>query len=303
MLKNILENFVFNPDKTIYNDPSSINISFENIFLSNSEDNSSSIFNKYHGWFIENNNDFNKELSNFVVLYFHGNAGNISTRINFIKKLYLTGFSIMIFDYPGFGLSDGYPNEESCINCAHLFYNFLHNTKKYSKKKIIFYGESIGGSIASSLALKTNIKYLILHSTFTNISLIIKQFIYIPSIIIEQIGFNTIDNLKKRYKLNIIEIKKSFKNTNLNNNINNSNENSNLHITNENNLVEENKRKKDNHFKLKTLVIHSKEDELIPYIHAINLSKYCTDFYECEGKHSSPKINKEFLDKIIDFII
>ncbi len=297
MLKNILENFVFNPDKTIYKEPSSYNLPFENIFLSNQNEHSSSIFNKYHGWFIENKADFNKELSNFVVLYFHGNAGNISTRINFVQKLYLTGLSVLIFDYPGFGLSDGYPNEESCIEVANLFYKFLHNTKKYSKKKIIFYGESIGGSIATSLAIKTKVKYLILHSTFTNISLIIKQFIYLPSLIIEQIGFNTIDNLKKRYKLNMIEYKKSL-------NSKKNEEKDENYENHENHENYENDEKKENiDFKLKTLVIHSKEDELIPYIHGINLSKYCTDFYECEGKHSSPKINKEFLDKIINFII
>ncbi len=285
MLKNILENFVFNPDKTIYNDPSSLNLSFEDIFLNNNSLNSSSIYNKYHGWLIENNS---KHLfSKYIILYFHGNAGNISTRLNMINKLFSLGFSVMIFDYPGFGLSEGYPNEESCLEVSELFYKYLHENKKYSKKNIIFYGESIGGSIATTLSVKTKIKYLILHSTFSNISLIIKQFIYIPSIILDKIGFNTIDSLKKRYKLNILKINKNI------------NENSDK-IENEDNKTLLNKINKE--LKLKTLIIHSKEDELIPFFHALEMSKYSTDFYECEGKHSSPKINKEFLEKIIKFI-
>jgi esterase/lipase len=193
----------------------------------------------------------------------------------------------MIFDYPGFGLSEGYPNEESCLEVSELFYKYLHENKKYSKKNIIFYGESIGGSIATTLSVKTKIKYLILHSTFSNISLIIKQFIYIPSIVLDKIGFNTIDSLKKRYKLNILKINKNI------------NENSDK-IENEDNKTLLNKKNKE--LKLKTLIIHSKEDELIPFFHALEMSKYSTDFYECEGKHSSPKINKEFLEKIIKFI-
>ncbi len=290
MFKNILENFVFNPDKDLKTKPSDFNMSYEDIFLSNSNSSTSSIFYKYHGWYIENTSNFNIELSKYVILYFHGNAGNISTRIHFLNKLYSLGFSIMIFDYPGFGLSEGNPNEESCLEVGNLFYNFLVENKKYTRKNIIFYGESIGGCIASHLALKTKIKHLILHSTFTNISLIIKRFFYLPSLILEQIGFNTIYHLKKRYKLNMLVMDKSKKNI--------KDDENKIEDLNNNDIQDNN-----NKSKLKTLVIHSKEDELIPFIHAIELSKYSTDFYECEGKHSSPKINKEFLDQIIKFII
>jgi esterase/lipase len=284
MFKNILENFVFNPDKDLKTKPSDFNMSYEDIFLSNSNSSTSSIFYKYHGWYIENTSNFNIELSKYVILYFHGNAGNISTRIHFLNKLYLLGFSLLIFDYPGFGLSEGIPNEESCLEVSNLFYEYLHENKKYSRKNIVFYGESIGGCIASSLAVKTKIKYLILHSTFVNITSVIKQFFYIPKIVLEQIGFDTLYSLKKRQQLNILFFNK------------NKEKNSEENVEEENYLIIKN-------FKLKTLIIHSKNDELIPFNHAIELSKYCTHFYECEGKHSSPKINKEFLDQIIQFIL
>ncbi len=258
-IKNILERFVFNPDNTIHSTPDSFNLPYENIYLSDEDSSFSSVYNKYHGWLIENNEEGNK-YSNYIILYFHGNAGNISTRLNYIKKLYLLGFSILIFDYPGFGISDGIPNEESCISSAKLFYDYIHKNKKYKKKYIIFYGESIGGSIASSLAYKEKIDYLILHSTFVNIGLIIEKFLRIPSFVLNKIGFNTILNLQNRYKLN--KLNKNFK----------------------------------------TLIIHSKEDELIPFEHAIQLNKYSTHFYECKGNHCNPLIDKEFLDNLLKFI-
>ena len=46
-------------------------------------------------------------------------------RLNYIKKFYEIGFSLLFYDYPGFGLSDGIPNEENCVKTGKLFYDFL----------------------------------------------------------------------------------------------------------------------------------------------------------------------------------
>jgi predicted esterase len=49
-----------------------------------------------------------------------------------------------------------------------------------------------------------------------------------------------------------------------------------------------------------TFIIHSREDELIPYTHAEVLKKYANNLLECRGKHSSPKMNETFFKKIVD---
>ena len=198
----------------------------------------------------------------FSLLFFHGNAGNISFRLNYIKTFYDIGFSLLFFDYPGFGLSEGLPNEENCIETGHLYYSFLINKKKYKHSDIIFYGESIGGSIVTCVANKINAKYLILQSTFTDIKKIIKKLIlgnYV-NIVIDQIGFETLNYLKKRYKMNLIEKK------------------------------------------MKTLIIHSYDDEIIDVSNAKELSSYSDDLIICEGTHSNIKMNNELIFKIIDFI-
>lgn len=260
-MKEFLQRFVFFPDPVLYKTPDFYSIPFENIFLSPPE-HSESIYEKYHGWFLENNQNPNHPLPlhKYVILFFHGNAGNISTRLSFLKKIYETGFSILIFDYPGFGKSDGVPTESSCVSCASLFYQYLHETKKYSSKYIIFYGESIGGCIAAHTALSHKIPNLILQSTFTEIKNVILNHVQIPHFLVSSLGFQTLQYIKKRSKLNRM----------------------NTH--------------------LKTLVIHSQEDELIPFEQGRELAKYADDFFECEGKHCSPKINSLFLEKMIDFI-
>lgn len=250
MYKEFVESFLFFPDKNIINTPESFQIPFQDIFILNEKDKE-----RYHGWFMEAN-------SQYVILFFHGNAGNISTRISFFKKLYEQNLSILAFDYPGFGKSQGKPTEESCQQTSLLFFHFLQNEKKYPNKKIILWGESIGGSIATLLSLKTHSSSLVLQSTFTNIQEIIHKVApKIPSFIYHSIQFDTKKYLKKRYQ-----------------------------------LAKLNK-------EIKTLLIHSREDELIPYTHAEVLKKYANELFECGGKHSSPKMNEAFFKRIMDFLL
>jgi len=252
MIKDFLEQFVFFPNKDLKKTPAFINIPFEEIYLNQDK-------NKVHGWFIQG--DYKNSITkNKCILFFHGNAGNIGFRLNYLEKFTEIGFSVLIFDYPGFGKSTGIPNEKSCIDSAECFYNYLINEKNFFYNDIIFYGESIGGSIASSLANLCNIKYLILQSTFSDIKEIIKNLISFDIFMINNIGFETLQNLKYRYKLNKINKK------------------------------------------MKTLIIHSNDDELIDISHANKLSEYANKLYVCEGSHSNLNINSEFIFNLLSFI-
>ena len=255
MYKEFVESFLFFPDTNIIDTPESFQIPFQDIFVSKKNSDNFSKTDKYHGWFMESK-------SPYVILFFHGNAGNISTRISFFKKLYEQNLSILAFDYPGFGKSQGKATEESCHQASLLFFHFLHYEKKYSHKNIILWGESIGGSLATLLSLNTHSPSLVLQSTFTDIQEIIHKVApKIPSFIYHSVGFETKKYLKKRYQL-----------TKLNK-------------------------------EMKTLILHSRDDELIPYTHAEVLKKYANDLFECGGKHSSPKINEAFFKKIMNFLL
>jgi esterase/lipase len=252
MIKNFLEQFLFFPNKELKRTPLNIHLSYENINIPFEN-------NNFHGWFIQGNYK-NSLTLNRCILFFHGNAGNISFRLNYLEKFAELGFSIMIFDYPGFGLSTGTPNESLCIKCGELFYNYLIKEKSILSKDIIFYGESIGGSIALSVANIYNIKYLILQSTFTDIKDIIKNIMKFDIFLLSNIGFETIENLKKRYKINRLNKK------------------------------------------MKTLIIHSNNDELIDIKHAERLSSFSDKLFICEGTHSNINIDSEFIFNLLSFI-
>jgi acetyl esterase/lipase len=270
MLKNYIEQFLFFPSKEINKTPENINIPYKNIYLKKdgSEINKNNKLDKdnyeeyYHGWFIEGHGK-NSITNGKCILFIHGNAGNISYRLNYIQKFYELGFSLMFFDYPGFGESYGTPNEENCIECAHLFYKYLIGTYNLTASNIILYGESIGGSIATSLANLCNVKYLILQSTFTDIKLIVKKIVnlsYFDFFITNNIGFETLENLKHRFKLNILNKK------------------------------------------MKTYIIHSSEDEIINISHSESLSKYSDKYYLCNGPHSNVTMDSDFIFHILSFI-
>ena len=84
MIKDFLEQFVFFPNKELKKTPSNIDIIYEDVFLNLNN-------NKIHGWFIKSTEKI-VNTKNKVILFFHGNAGNISFRLYYIKKFYDLGF-------------------------------------------------------------------------------------------------------------------------------------------------------------------------------------------------------------------
>lgn len=111
--------------------------------------------------------------TNKVVLFCHGNAGNVSTRQDKVISLNNLGYSVLIFDYRGFGQSRGVPSEENCYQSACIFTDML--IKRYNKENIVIYGESLGAAVAAHVALKYGLPVLILESGMPSISSVISS--------------------------------------------------------------------------------------------------------------------------------
>jgi hypothetical protein len=125
----------FIPDKIILYNPDR---KYDNIFIDN-----------INAWLIYES-DVKK---NNIIIYFHGNAGNISNRLNTIDKLFniMDDTDILIFDYPEFGLSTGSLNINSVIESGFKVWNYVKNVLKYDN--IILLGESIGAGIVAEVYL------------------------------------------------------------------------------------------------------------------------------------------------------
>lgn len=105
-----------------------------------------------------------------AVLFCHGNGGNLSHRgrvlAHWIKDI---GVAVLIFDYPGYGQSSGEPSEDGCYAAGDAAYDWLCQAAQVPPERILLYGGSLGGAIATDLATRLPHKALVLVAAFTSV--------------------------------------------------------------------------------------------------------------------------------------
>lgn len=138
-----------------------------------------------HAW-------YKKGTSGKVILFCHGNAGNLSYRQEKLIEFLKMGHSILIFDYSGFGQSKGIPNEQLCYANADLFVNYL-NRKGYKMSHIVPYGESLGAAVACYIARKYNLPMVVIESGLPGVKYIANSLLFFLGIIFNE--FDTVSYL------------------------------------------------------------------------------------------------------------
>jgi fermentation-respiration switch protein FrsA (DUF1100 family) len=148
--------FIFFPQRTFDFAPGSFGLAYEDSFFTTEDG------KKLHGWF------FPGEKGQPVILHFHGNAGNISHRLDLVQSLVRKGLSVFLFDYRGFGKSEGRPSEKGLYMDGMAAYDSLVRTRGIVPGSIVLHGHSIGAAVAVEVALKRSVRAVILESTFTS---------------------------------------------------------------------------------------------------------------------------------------
>ena len=103
-----------------------------------------------------------------VLLYFHGNAGDLSRWGEISSSFLKYNYDVIVMDYRTYGKSTGALNEKNLYKDAQLFYNYA--LKRFPEESIIIYGRSIGTAIATNLASQNKPKQLILESPFYSLA-------------------------------------------------------------------------------------------------------------------------------------
>ncbi|MEL7832519.1 alpha/beta hydrolase [Fodinibius sp. Rm-B-1B1-1] len=177
---------VYHPQKKITYTPDDIGLRYEDITFA-TDDNIS-----LHGWHIP------AERSGVTVLYFHGNAGNISGRLQTIQLLHELGLNVFIFDYRGYGKSKGTPTEQGTYQDAEAAWNYLTAQKNLDGNKIVIMGRSLGGAVASWLAARKNPGAVVIESTFTSAAdLGADIYPWLPVRWMLKFEYNTLKNMKQ----------------------------------------------------------------------------------------------------------
>ena len=177
--------FLYSPVREVPYTPGELGLDFENVKFSSADG------LQLSGWYIPAGD------SELTVLFCHGNGGNMMHRLDSINLLYNLGLNCFIFDYRGYGNSEGKPSEEGTYMDAAAAYKWLTEEKKVSPDSIIIFGRSLGGSIAAQLAGKVSAKALVIESTFTSYVDIGKKFYpYMPVRWSARFSYKTIDYVK-----------------------------------------------------------------------------------------------------------
>jgi pimeloyl-ACP methyl ester carboxylesterase len=133
------------------------------------------------------------------VLFLHGNAGNISHRLDRINIFHTLGVSSLLIDYRGFGNSTGQPSEQGTYRDARAAYDYLIQERGISPRQIVIYGESLGTAISVDLASKVPCGGVVLEAAFTSVPDVAqKMFPFLP---VRPFVRNRYDSLSKISKI------------------------------------------------------------------------------------------------------
>lgn len=178
--------FLYKPVREVPYTPEDIGLDFENVALETAD----SV--KLNAWYIP------AKDAKMTMLFCHGNGGNIMHRLDSINLFNKLGLNCFIFDYRGYGQSEGKITEEGTYIDTLTAYKWLMQIKNIPPEEIIVFGRSIGGSVAAHLASQVKAGSLVVESCFTSyIDMGKKLYPYMPVRWFAKFDYNTIDCLKK----------------------------------------------------------------------------------------------------------
>lgn len=158
---------IFYPESELTTTPKDFDLLYEDVWFE-----SQSL--RLHGWWVAH------PQSRATVLYCHGNAGNISDRASKVKAFYDLGLSVFIFDYRGYGQSEGVPTENGLYADTAAAFEILKSYQKI-EQPVLIYGASLGGVPAIDLASREKVDGLIIDASFPNAySMAQRMYSFIP---------------------------------------------------------------------------------------------------------------------------
>ncbi len=175
-----------------------------------------------------------------TVLFHHGNAGNISHRLDSLDLFHRLDANVLIFDYRGYGRSTGRPSEQGLYRDARAAYDWVIGKAQIPSENLVLFGRSLGGAVAARLAGEVEACALIIESAFSSIEAIASEYYWwLPVGQLARLHFPTDEFLADT--------------------------------------------------DLPTLIVHSREDEIVPFSHAerlLEVSGNRAKLLEIQGSHN-----------------
>ena len=185
---NLLDRqFIFFPEREMAGAPGAVGLEYEDVFFSTSDG------VKLHGWFVPGESDT-------TLMWLHGNAGNISDRIDNLLMVHRRlGVNVFIFDYRGYGRSEGTASEKGTYLDAEAALEYLRSRSDVDLDNgLVLFGRSLGCAVAVELAIRHNFHGIILESPFTSVRAMVKRvYPYLPVGLLMTLVQTRYDSLSK----------------------------------------------------------------------------------------------------------
>ncbi len=181
------EKLIFYPDDRIDETPRDIGLAYDDIFFTTGDG------VRLNGWFVPYRG------AQTTLLWFHGNAGNISHRLENIKLFHdKVGVNLFIFDYRGYGRSEGRVSEEGTYLDGKAALKYLRTRENVDPKRMVLFGRSLGAAVAADLATREECLVLILETTFASIREMARAaFPFLPIGFLLRTRYDVVEKIKR----------------------------------------------------------------------------------------------------------
>lgn len=178
----MIESMIFFPEKKFYEKPEDYGFDYEEICVKTPDG------VELFGWFLNAEKDVNEKGT---ILFFHGNAGNISHRLYKVKGWTDRGYSVFLIDYRGYGKSLGeIKHQKDVLKDARAALEWLRESKKRALSEIVLYGESLGTFPAIHLGTEFATAGVILEAPFTSLYEVAKiHYPLVPKMMMQSFEF------------------------------------------------------------------------------------------------------------------
>jgi hypothetical protein len=148
---------LFLPSSGLVADPGAIGLAFDEVEIATADG------ERLHAWWVPHRN------ARGTLLFSHGNAGNISYRLDSLRLFHQLRLNVLIYDYRGYGRSTGSPGETGLYRDGEAVWRWLTDERGIAENRIVAFGRSMGAAIAAQLAARYSPACLITESAFTSV--------------------------------------------------------------------------------------------------------------------------------------